>query len=141
MIVLTGALSTAGGVLHDQAEADEDMSIKQRLVLAGGSALTGASEMVDNDIVADAMEVAGEFECHLLKPHPSLLSVFLPLLKPHPLTPSLCVLFLPLLKRHPLTFSTYEYYVYYDVGSVVKDQAEADEDTSLKNRALLAVGK
>ena len=75
MIVLTGALSTAGGVFHDQAEADEDMSIKQRLVLAGGSALTGASEMVDNDIVADAMEVAGEFECHLLKPHPSLLSV------------------------------------------------------------------
>lgn len=38
------------------------MSIKQRLVLAGGSTLTGASEMVDNEIIAGAMEVAGKNE-------------------------------------------------------------------------------
>ena len=52
-------ISTAGGVARDQAEADEDMSIKQRLVLAGGSAVGGASEMVDNEVIANAMEVAG----------------------------------------------------------------------------------
>ena len=47
----------------DQADADEDMSLKQRLVLAGGSMLTGASEMVDNEIIAGAMEVGGEYVC------------------------------------------------------------------------------
>ena len=51
-----------GGVITDQAEADEDMSLKQRLVLAGGSAMTGASEMVDNEIISGAMEVAGKNE-------------------------------------------------------------------------------
>ena len=54
-------ISTAGGVARDQAEADEDMSIKQRLVLAGGSAVGGASEMVDNEVIANAMEVAGSY--------------------------------------------------------------------------------
>ena len=48
----------------DQAEADEDMSLKQRLVLAAGSTLTGASEMVDNEIIAGAMEVGGRLEVH-----------------------------------------------------------------------------
>ena len=56
----TGVLGTAGGVAKDQAEADEDMSLKQRAVLAGGSALSGASEMVDNEVVASAMEVGGK---------------------------------------------------------------------------------
>ena len=56
----TGVLNTASGVLKDQAEADEDMSLKQRLVLAGGSTLSGASEMVDNEVIAGAMEVGGE---------------------------------------------------------------------------------
>ena len=59
-ILDVGVLSTAAGVAKDQADADEDMSLKQRLVLAGGSALEGASEMVDNEIVAGAMEVAGD---------------------------------------------------------------------------------
>ena len=54
-------ISTAGGVARDQAEADEDMSIKQRLVLAGGSTVGGASEMVDNEVIANAMEVAGSY--------------------------------------------------------------------------------
>ena len=43
----------------DQAEADEDMSLKQRLVLAGGSTLEGTSEMVGNETLAGAMEEAG----------------------------------------------------------------------------------
>ena len=64
--VHTGVLATAGGVAKDQAEADEDMSVKQRLVLAGGSALSGASEMVDNEAVAGAMEVGGE---HIIAPY------------------------------------------------------------------------
>ena len=55
-----GVLSTAAGVAKDQAEADEDMSLKQRLVLAAGSTLEGASGMVDNEIIAGAMEVGGE---------------------------------------------------------------------------------
>ena len=59
----------AGGVVSDQAEADEDMSVKQRLVLAGGSALGEGSGMVgdmtDLQVVADAMEVAGESGFHL----------------------------------------------------------------------------
>ena len=53
-------LSTAAEVAKDQAEADEDMSLKQRMVLAAGSTLTGASGMVDNEIIAGAMEVGGE---------------------------------------------------------------------------------
>lgn len=56
----SGAISAAGGVAKDQADADDDMSIKQRLVLAGGSAVGGASEIVDNEVIASAMEVAGE---------------------------------------------------------------------------------
>ena len=47
-------------MVKDQAEADEDMSLKQRLVLAGGSALSGGSEMVDNEVLAAVMEVGGE---------------------------------------------------------------------------------
>ena len=54
---------------RDQAEADEDMSIKQRLVLAGGSAVGGASEMVDNEVIASAMEVAG-MQYHTYSPKP-----------------------------------------------------------------------
>ena len=57
----TGVLSTAAGVTRDQAEADEDMTIQQRLILAGGSTLEGVSEMVEDDILADVLEVAGEF--------------------------------------------------------------------------------
>ena len=54
-------LATAGGVAKDQAEADEDMSLKQRALLAGGSTLNGASEMVDNDVLAAVLAVGGEF--------------------------------------------------------------------------------
>ena len=54
-----GVLGTAAGVAHDQAEADEEMSLQQRLILAGGSVLEGTSEMVDNEVISGAMEVGG----------------------------------------------------------------------------------
>ena len=68
------------------------MSLKQRLALAGGSAMTGASDMVDNEIISGAMEVAGEnenvcgqiFKCDL-----SLLGGELPI-SPFP-TPIHCI--------------------------------------------------
>ena len=37
-------LLAAGRVVKDQAEADEEMSIKQRVALAGGSAIGGTGE-------------------------------------------------------------------------------------------------
>ena len=46
--------------MKDQAEADEGMSFKQRVALAGGSALSGASEVVDNDIISGALQVGGK---------------------------------------------------------------------------------
>ncbi len=53
----------AGGVVSDQAEADDDMSVKQRLILAGGSVLTEGGGVVGDltgvDIAADALAVAG----------------------------------------------------------------------------------
>ena len=52
-------LLLVGGVVKDQAEADEGMSFKQRVALAGGSALSGVSEVVDNDILAGALQVGG----------------------------------------------------------------------------------
>lgn len=52
-------MSTAAGVTRDQAEADTDMTLQQRLILAGGSTLEGVSGMVDNEILADTLEVAG----------------------------------------------------------------------------------
>ena len=56
-------LSTAAGVTRDQAEADSDMSVQQRLILAGGSTLEGVSGMVEDEILADTLEVAGEGVC------------------------------------------------------------------------------
>ena len=59
-------LLAAGTVVQDQAEADEDLSIKQRVVLAGGSAIGGTSEAlgatVGEDVqpLADALEVTSK---------------------------------------------------------------------------------
>ena len=44
---------------QDQLEADEDLSLKQRLVLAGGSAVEGVGEVTE----IDAVGIAGMF-CH-----------------------------------------------------------------------------
>ena len=41
---------TVGAVLKDQADADPDLSMKQRLILAGGSTLEGLSEFVPNEV-------------------------------------------------------------------------------------------
>lgn len=42
--IIIGVLLAAGKVAKDQAEADEDLSIKQRVALAGGSAIEGTGE-------------------------------------------------------------------------------------------------
>ena len=56
-------VNTAGGVLHDQGEADEDMSAQDRLILAGGSTIEGASGMIDNKAVSKAVEETGREGC------------------------------------------------------------------------------
>ncbi len=53
-------------MVSDQAEADEDMSLKQRAMLAAGSTLNGTSEMVDNDIVAGKPTVGKIATCIIL---------------------------------------------------------------------------
>ncbi len=61
---LTGVVSAVGGVVSDQADADEDMSVKQRLILAGGSVLNEGGGLVEDltgqQLAADALTVAGE---------------------------------------------------------------------------------
>ena len=44
LFILVGVLTAAGRVVQDQADADEDLSIKQRVALAGGSAIEGTGE-------------------------------------------------------------------------------------------------
>ena len=57
-------MGAVGGVVKDQAEADEDMSLKQRLVLAGGSALSeGGGVIADatgSQVAGDVLKVAGK---------------------------------------------------------------------------------
>ena len=43
-IYSSGVLLAAGRVARDQADANEDLSIKQRVALAGGSAMGGTGE-------------------------------------------------------------------------------------------------
>lgn len=65
----TGAVIAAGKVVKDQAEADEDLSLKQRAALAGGSALEGTAEALGATLgeeakpLADTLEVAGKISC------------------------------------------------------------------------------
>ena len=58
-ISIVGVATTAANVLKDQADTDPDLSLKQRLVLAGGSTLEGAADMVPIEAVGDVMQVAG----------------------------------------------------------------------------------
>ena len=109
---------TVGGVLKDQADADPDLSVKQRLVLAGGSTLEGASEFVPDEVGAGVLQVAGELGdaytaktdavMHLILMHSTSACTFRP-----------CFL---------------------QSGGVVKDQAEADENTNWQQRLALGVG-
>ena len=55
---IIGAMVTVGAVLKDQADADPDLSVKQRLILAGGSTLEGASEFVPDEVGAGVLQVA-----------------------------------------------------------------------------------
>ena len=59
-----GVLTAAGRVVRDQADADEDLSIKQRVALAGGSAIGGTGEALGATLgdefqpLTDALDVA-----------------------------------------------------------------------------------
>ena len=45
-------MQTAANVAQEQAEADEDTSLQQRLLMGAGTTLEGASEMTDNEIAS-----------------------------------------------------------------------------------------
>ena len=73
MTPIAAAVGVVGGVVHDQGEADDDMSVKQRLMLAGGSTLAegggAVRDLTGVDAAGDALEVAGKKEktrhgCH-----------------------------------------------------------------------------
>ena len=83
-------MGAVGGVVHDQGEADDEMSVKQRLVLAGGSALSEGGDAVGDvtglEVVAEILEVAGKHRVRrffFCSPLPLFLpssSLFLPVL-------------------------------------------------------------
>lgn len=62
--ISTGVIGMVGGVVNDQADADEDMSVQQRLILAGGSALSEGGGLVGDltgvEVAANAMAVTGK---------------------------------------------------------------------------------
>ena len=64
-LLLAAIVGMAGGVVTDQAEADEEMSVKQRLILAGGSVLAegggAVGDLTGVQVAADGLEVAGEY--------------------------------------------------------------------------------
>lgn len=64
-LLVSAIVGMAGGVVSDQAEADEEMSVKQRLMLAGGSVLAegggAVGDLTGVQLAADALEVAGEW--------------------------------------------------------------------------------
>ena len=117
-----------GGVVSDQADADDDMSVQQRLLLAGGSALNEGGDLVGEltgvQVAADALTVAGEFLI-------------------------LCTLYRLNVTLYRLNVTLYRLNVILDatlyllsfIGGVVSDQAEADADTDLKDRVKMGVGK
>ena len=45
-------MQTAASVVQEQAEADEDTSLQQRLLMGAGTTLEGASELTDNEIAS-----------------------------------------------------------------------------------------
>ena len=56
----SAAVNLVGGVLVDQSEADEDLSVTQRLGLAAGSTIQGAGGFAgDMEPLSDAFDVAG----------------------------------------------------------------------------------
>lgn len=53
-IFLSMHIQTAASVVQEQCEADDDLSIQQRIALAGATTLDGAAE-----IVGEENEIAG----------------------------------------------------------------------------------
>ena len=50
-------MQTAAKVAQEQAEADEDTSLQQRLLMGAGTTLEGASEMTDNEIASGQLAI------------------------------------------------------------------------------------
>ena len=65
-LCIVGVLTAAGRVVRDQADADEDLSIKQRVALAGGSAIGGTGEALGATLgeefqpLTDALDVTSK---------------------------------------------------------------------------------
>ena len=55
-------LIAAGKVVQDQAEADEDLSLKQRAALAGGSAIGGTGEALGATLGEDVQPLVEALE-------------------------------------------------------------------------------
>ena len=62
-----GVLVAAGNIVKDQAEAGEELSTKQRVALAGGSAIGGTGEVLgtiteeENQPLVDTLDVASTY--------------------------------------------------------------------------------
>ena len=50
--VLTTLVQIGAAVVQDQLEADGDASLQQRMLMGAGTTLGGASEMMDNEVLA-----------------------------------------------------------------------------------------
>ena len=66
LCIFVGVLTAVGRIVRDQADADEDLSIKQRVALAGGSAIGGTGEALGATLgeefqpLTDALNVASQ---------------------------------------------------------------------------------
>lgn len=50
--LLSSPFQTAANVVKEQAEADDDTTMQQRLLMGAGTTLEGASELTDNEIAS-----------------------------------------------------------------------------------------
>ena len=106
----------------DQSDADDDLSAKQRLGLVAGSTIQGAAGFAgDIKPLADVMDVAGVWVICFQK-HVGFGFWYL-----------MCI-------YNTLPCSWHLFIIILSVGGVVKDQAEADTDASLKQRVALGIG-
>ena len=74
---------TVADVTQEQLEADDDVSLQQRVFMATATTAEGASEIVDNEIAAGRYSMLDmlcrshsfALHAHLIVPEPSLLHV------------------------------------------------------------------
>lgn len=118
-------VSTAANVVQEQAEADDDTTLIQRAGLAAGTALQGTSGLVDNEVGAGKRQPL-HYKSHPLQ---NLLLLF-----PHHVYSSSSRLY------SSTSSPTYTTAIMNTAGGIIHDQAEADADTSLAQRAAIAVG-